>query len=264
MNCSEAREGLWPPEQPRLAAEEVVAARAHVASCAECRAFFAQDRALLDAYHRLRGTRVPDDLRTRVMAALDDERSAGVAPTAGGASDGSAAGRGGRAWRGALIGGAAVAALSLGALATGVVPGPRGGAAAPDAFVHDYMRRAVGQEFLESSDPAEVRRFITRELGVMLEPMVLPGLELERAEICLLDGHRGVVIVYSDGTASVSHYVVPMDGLKARAPRLDDGDAQMGARMPVVTWASESLDQALVGDLDAESLLWLARVGSGH
>ena len=264
MNCCQAREGLWPPEQPRLAGADVVAARAHVEGCADCRAFFGQDRALLDAYHRLRGGCAPRDVRERVFEALARERvmaAGGAGPSTEPAPAASTAWRG---WRRTLAGVAVAGGVAVAAAAVGLVPTLSGRAAPPEAFVHDYMRRAVGQDFLESSDPVEVRRFATRELGIVFEPMVLPGMDIERAEICLLDGRRGVVVVYGDGSASVSHYVMPAEGVKPKGPRLDDGARGTGERMPVVTWTTAGLDQALVGDVDAESLLWLARVGSGY
>ena len=54
MDCTEARAGLWPPEQPRLVGDEVAAARLHVEGCDDCREYFEQDRALLDWYDRVR------------------------------------------------------------------------------------------------------------------------------------------------------------------------------------------------------------------
>ena len=52
MDCSQARQTLWPPEKPRLAGAEVLEARRHVQECPACESYFAQDRSLLDAYHR--------------------------------------------------------------------------------------------------------------------------------------------------------------------------------------------------------------------
>ena len=75
MNCSQARQALWPPEKPRLAGAEVLQARQHVQGCTACESYFAQDRSLLDAYDRASQERAPQDLRERVFDALARERS---------------------------------------------------------------------------------------------------------------------------------------------------------------------------------------------
>ena len=53
MNCSEARETLWPIRQPKLVGGEVEAARKHIESCDACRNFVAQDQLLIAAYEQL-------------------------------------------------------------------------------------------------------------------------------------------------------------------------------------------------------------------
>ncbi len=135
----------------------------------------------------------------------------------------------------------------------------------PAMFVEDYLRRAVGQDQIVTSDAAEVRRFLERELGMELQPIQLAGLNLERVEICLLDGRRGAMIVYELDGAVVSHYLVPREGAEARPPALSDhrGADPMG-RMPVVTWSTPRVEQALVGEIDSTQLLQLAALGASE
>ena len=73
IDCSEAREGLWPPERPRLARDEVLKARSHVEGCASCTEYFAQDTQLLGFYDQLRQTGAPRAVRERVFDALAAE-----------------------------------------------------------------------------------------------------------------------------------------------------------------------------------------------
>ena len=108
----------------------------------------------------------------------------------------------------------------------------------PAMFVEDYLRRAVGQDHIVTDDPNEVRRFLQRELGMQLQPLQFAGLELERVEICLLDGRRGAMIVYRKDGAEVSHYLVPREGTEQRAPALSEG----GGSVPVVTWSTTRLE----------------------
>ena len=126
-------------------------------------------------------------------------------------------------------------------------------------FVEDYLRRAVGQHHLITSDPDEVRRFLVRELGIEVGPLRASGLELRRVEICLLEGRRGAMIVYAKGGASVSHYVVPRRDTRPRKPTLSKPtDPVLSATLPVVTWSTDALEQALVGDLASSELMQIA------
>jgi hypothetical protein len=131
----------------------------------------------------------------------------------------------------------------------------------PEVFVEDYLRRAVGQDHIETDDPAEVQRFLERELGLRFDPLQIAGLKLERAEICLLEGRRGAMIVYKSDGALVSHYVVPRNNVVARAPALSTRRDGPAADMPVVTWATSNAEQALVGELSSDQLLAIAGQG---
>ena len=247
MDCTSARTGLWPPEKPRLAGPEVQAARRHVDGCAECAEYFAQDREILDLYDRARVVPAPLHLRERVY----DELSRARWDRAGGR----------RPFARALVAMAAAAAAAAVILTPryATVPGDDGQETA--VFVEDYLRRAVSQEHIVTDDPAEVRRFLQRELGVPVAPLTAAGLEISRAEVCLLAGELGAMIVYKRDGAEVSHYVMPKSG-RPRAPSLaSSGSTAQAPVMPVVTWATDRAEQALVGELDSSALLRLARLG---
>lgn len=264
MDCAEARAGLWPPERPRLAGREVVEARLHVASCPECRRFFEQDRVILDAMDRLREDRAPRELRERIFDAMARERTLLHSQGAGGRGPG--LGSPGKRWTAAavliLALGAAVALLrsgggpgverSVSAEAPGEAPDPAGA-----VFVEDYLRRAVGQDHITTRDPREAARFLARRLGVRMTPLQVAGLELEGAEICLLEGRLGAMVQYKLNGRPVSHYLVPRPEATPRAPAVMERDVGM----PVVTWSTAAVEQALVGEASAEELLRLARRG---
>jgi len=255
MDCRNARAGLWPPERPRLAGAEIVAAREHVSSCPECSEFFAQERALLDAYRELGDVRAPLGVRERVFDALATARAealnekvpSGTLP---------ATTRWLRfAWPGVAVGAIAVLALVPAQAWSGPSTQDDG-----RVFVEDYLRRAVGQDHLVTSDPDEVRRFLVRELGIEVGPLRSSGLEVRRVEICLLEGRRGAMIVYAKEGASVSHYVVPRPDTRPRKPALSEPtDPVLRGSLPVVTWSTDALEQALVGDLASGELLQIAR-----
>lgn len=258
MECSEARGTLWPPERPRLVGGDVAAAREHVEVCEACRDYLAQDRALLDLYDRARSVRAPVELRERVFDALAGARWGALQPAP------STTPLAGETSFSAQIRRLAIPAMILVVVAGGTILQVR---TQPDAreeaemFVEDYLRRAVGQDHIETDDPSEVTRFLERELGLRFAPIQLAGLELSRAEICLLEGRRGAMIVYKKDGAEVAHYIVPREDSAERDPALSTSGRAEAGRMPVVTWATPDIEQALVGEVEADELLRIARRG---
>lgn len=270
MDCGSARKRLWPPERPRVCRDEIVEARRHVESCEACADFFAQDRRLLEALERARDVSAPAHVREKVWDVLAAERSsrAGRARLAD-RSDRPVA----RPGRRTLVSASVVLALIVAAVPTTFVlmrsdassAGHRGGR----VFLEDYLRRAVGEDYIESSNPREVAHFLTRELGLPLDPLRVDGFEIARAEICLVDGLRGAMVVYRDDSdRTLSHYMVPRPQAGARAPaRLtrETPVTSSGVASPtVVTWSDGEMEQALVGDVDARALVGFARSGRGR
>jgi len=133
----------------------------------------------------------------------------------------------------------------------------------PAVFVEDYLRRAVGQDHVETNDPTVVTRFLQRELGISVEPLRLAGLEVARVEICLLEGRRGAMILYKLDGAEVSHYLVPREDTKPRGPALiGQARGESTVEVPVVTWATSRVEQALVGGVGPQRLLEMAGRGT--
>jgi anti-sigma factor RsiW len=228
-----------------------------VEGCAACSEYFGQDRVLLDAFHQMRDVRAPLETRRHVFDVLVRARRGAEDPRTSSAPRATAGG-----WRRVRLWPVLTASLVIGTLAwwLGGEPTPLG--REPGAvFVEDYLRRAVGQDHITSSDPDEVRRFLARELGMKIGPIRVDGLELQGAEVCLLDGRRGAMILYTRDGTPVAHYLVPREDATPRAPRLSATEDRSPGGLPVVTWSSSSLEQALVGELGTAQLLALARAG---
>lgn len=253
MTCEQAREILWPARRPTLAEGECETARRHVATCAACQEFLATSGDLARAYEELADVQAPAELRERVFTAIACERAGVEQPRAARRTP----------WaRWARLQRVGVAAVTVIALGSGVWfgrPAPDPEAESSAAFVEDYLRRAVGQERIVSSDPMEIRHWLTRELGLQVELLQLEGFSLELAEICLLNGQRAAMLKYATGDgAEVSHYLVPRKGVRSREPAVGTQRSD-GPIPPLVTWSTPSLEQALVGDLDSAELLRIAR-----
>ncbi len=275
MNCSEARHALWPPERPRLAEAEVLEARQHMQECPACESYFAQDRRLLDIYDRAAKERAPQMLRERVFDSLARERARGLglSPAKGAKSAGSPPAAESRAlgWRWAER---HVSRRWLLAAVASVVGLMAGGSAVLDRslpetrsdgglFAEDYLRRAVSQERIVSSDAAEVSRFLTRELGRAIRPLQVAGLRLTGAEICLIEGRRGAMIKYIQDGREISHYLIPQEGTPGRDPKPSSTFSRRGNGGPsLITWATPEIEQALVGEVPAARLMALARNAS--
>jgi anti-sigma factor RsiW len=235
-----------------LVGAEVAEARAHVADCSECAEFLDQDRALLDFYDKLRTETAPREVREKIFDTLaaarwdprGDQRT--EKDLLGSSRKRTAAWSFGVAIALAAIGFVDFSAATPPELADGTM------------FVEDYLRRAVGQDHITTSDPDEIGRFLTRELGMRLRPIQLEGLVLEGAEICLLEGRRGAMIVYRKNGAMISHYLVPREGAQLREPALSMDCCGATSKTPVVTWSTHQLEQALVGEISPEQLLSLA------
>jgi hypothetical protein len=246
MECGRARQLLWPPERPRIAGPEIVAAREHLEDCAACRAHFAIDGVLADVRAGLRDAVPPREVRERVFEAVARERTA--------TADGRGRASSGR--RRAVVSGFLMVTVATAAM-TGVLLRR---AHAPDsqaAFVEDYMRLAVREDHIVTSDSGEVQRFLLRELGAHVQPLDAPGLRITGAEVCLLDGRRGAVIRYRGAGGIVTYYLMPAAGTGDRAPAPEL--RRTGAGAALVTWAKDGIERALIGPLPPDSLLAMAR-----
>lgn len=274
MSCERARDLLWPPEKPRAADEAVVAARQHVEECPSCREFLDADRRWTERLHSVELPPAPPELRERIYETLAFERARANpelrAELAGGRS-------GVRApWRAStgVTVSAAVVLIGGGLLLAGGpqrAPAPMG----PESFqpvpvgagfVEDFVRRAVQQERIVSSDPAAINRFLVRELGMPFRPHDFEGFRLVGAEICIVDAKRGVVILYERDGQTLYHYVLRVQQAETRPPlpsQVVPAEWPGRSGPSVIVWSSGSVQEALVGDLPEGRLLAFARGAGG-
>ena len=264
MDCAQARHYLGPdggPLHPVLRAQ----IDDHVAECVECSDYFTLDAVLLDAYARLRRERASEEVRGKVAGALHvlEEGQPSGSP-----SRVRSLPRRWAAWPAAAV----VAAAALAAVVfTENGPQPALQMDPPgSAFLEDYVRRASAGEHVSTSDPAEVTAFLAERLGVQLEPLVVEGLVVEGAEVCLLDGQLGALILYKLDGVVLSHYLIPREQALPRPPSVGrilpagEMDLQdLRDEVNFVTWASPQLEQALMGPAETSKMVDLARNAIG-
>lgn len=256
LGCDWARQSLWPPDVPRPYTEDEERAREHVEGCAACRAFFRRDRAVVRAVAR-RGAAAPAprELRERVYQALARERALGSASAAPKPE----------ASRSPLgLGVARLAGVAL--LATGLLAGSvflTGRSDSAEAYVEDFVGRAVEEDAILTSDPTTVSRFFMKEMGVRLAPVELEGAELSQAMICLIRGERAAMVEYEWRGHTVAHYRLPLGGPRAVTARTSAMEPRLRTAMErgvhVVRWKDGGFEHAVVSELPSETLLELVR-----
>lgn len=244
MDCATAREIVWPPERPQLVEGDVLAARRHLESCPDCQDYLRTDEALIRV-HAQGAVEPPPALRERVFERLATWRTRRAAV---------ASERRSRHTRVTALAAAALVLVASTAVAFAML---RPEAQQPTVFIEDYIRRAVSEDRITTSDPEAVARFLARELGRPARPMTAPALVVISAEICLLDGIRGAMIQYEHNGRIVSHYLMPRRS--SRAARAATETRTDGPT--VVTWVAGAFEQALIADLPPDTLLSLAYAG---
>ncbi|MDH3224000.1 MAG: zf-HC2 domain-containing protein [Gemmatimonadota bacterium] len=261
LDCAHARHFVRPeagPLHPALQAQ----VEEHLAGCPECSGYLALEPKLLEAYESLRAQQAPEALRHKVVGAVRalQDQSNDVSRSEPARRD---------RWLSLEVGRAAVllAALFAGVIWVTVRDEPSTGFE-ESAYVTDFVRRAQAGEHLATSDPAELTAFFQARLGVPLQPLQVEGLVVESGEVCILDGELGALILYKLDGRVLSHYLVPRRGTTARSPsqRVLAPDETLGmhnaADVSMVTWASDAIEQALVGPAPAEALATLVAAGA--
>ncbi len=271
---------LWPPEEPRVAEEEVVEARRHVESCPRCQEFLRADRFLRERMASLELPSAPPELRERVFQALALERARRSDEETTERGD---PGRDDRDDTSVLVSRGAVSPVRKLAVAAAVVAlfGSAwhfGGGLLPVAGptvstpynvqeepyhtpVEHFVRAAVQERTIDSSDPDAVARFFSRELGLHLRPQEFEGFRLVGAEVCVLEDKRGGVLIYERNGKRLYHYVLNHPEVVPRELRPTSArPLRMAGTEPIgaVLWSHGSYDEALVAPLPSDELMDLA------
>ena len=244
--CDEVRELLWPMDRPREYVEGEDEARLHLDRCPACQAFFRRDAAITKALQR-GGIQVhaPQALRERVFDALARERALGPGPRAAPSSP---------AWLSRLVPVGAAAALVL-VVGIGLL-GTRGDGG-EEAYVQDFLSRAVEADVVEFPEPQAVTAFFMRELGVHVQPVAIEEGRMSRAMICLIKGERAAMVEYEIAGRTIAHYLLPVGG--EGVMRASDVQFASEAGVQVVSWSDGRFEHALVSDLSESDLTDLAR-----
>lgn len=234
--CARARLALWPAQGPRPASLDVLAAQEHVAGCAACSAFFAEQAALSTLVHQADRRSGPDALRRRVLAmARGDRRPARLK---------------------VLLGAAAAVVIIAGAVALWR-PTAGGGVSERtilSLFTAEHQRLVAGGG-ISSGNPAEVTRWFAGRVDFALRVPEFAGGALRGGRLCMADGHRGAIVEYEFEGQMVSYFVLPL--VVRGSPAELRHASQAGYR--VVWWVQDGLLHGVVGGLPADRLEQLAK-----
>lgn len=240
LACARARLVLWPGQGPRPASPDVLAAQEHVAACAACSAFFAEQATLGAVVRQADRGHAPEALRRRVLAmARGDRRPARLK---------------------LALGAAAAVVIVAGAVAIWRPTGSgSGGGAVPErtilALLTAEHQRLVAGGGISSGDAAEVTRWFAGRVDFALHIPEFAGGALRGGRLCMADGHRGAIVEYEYEGQVVSYFVLPL--AVRGAPAELRHATQAGYR--VVWWVQDGLLHGVVGSLPADRLEQLAR-----
>lgn len=251
MRCERAQAILIPADEPRIADEDVLRALEHAEHCPRCRAWIESDLETAEWIRRAAPRpRAPREVRDRLFEMLARERaSPPPAPSRPPARTRLA------------VAAAAVFAL-VAALLWILRPAPED---AGSIFVQDYVRKAVEQEAIRSSNPEMVSAFLMRELGAAIRPPSVRAAQLAGAEVCLLDGQRGALLTYVMEGRPLSFYVVPKRGRIADLARGDPTPVfTLEGTLKVILWSDDRFAYAVVGEQSADDLQAFARAARGY
>lgn len=259
MDCREAQDRLWPADVLRSSDTEVEAALEHAETCAVCRVRLEEAQRMAELIRAaVPRVRAPQQLKERLRAVLAHE-PAPPEEDSGRTADPETEVVAVRSRR--RIGG--IAMVSVGMLIVGFVGyrlANRASDAYATAFAEDYLRRLASHEENWSGDRVEIASLFERELGVAAPPPQIPDFEVERATICLLNGHRGGVVEYRSRSRRLTYYVIPgvpearvgtpvKDGVVPPVPAIAEEHG-----LGVAVWSDSRHQHALVGEFSSHDL----------
>ncbi|MFQ5889480.1 MAG: hypothetical protein ACE5JR_05455 [Gemmatimonadota bacterium] len=254
MTCDEAREVLWPLDQPRGFEPREEEARVHLAGCVSCRHFFERDALLTRALRSVSlSVQAPPEFRERLYDALARERT--IIASGEGARPGRSLSR--RFPASSRVAAAAAVALLAGA-AFWLRAGADGRLGAAK-YADDYVRMAVQEVAVPASlDSGTLATFYMRELGRRIVPVRLADAEVKRAIICQIDGRRGAMIEYDLAGSRLAHYRLPMS--RGRDGERTDLEVTSEMGVQVARWSDGEYEHALVSEMAQTALTDLALV----
>ncbi|HUF26190.1 MAG TPA: hypothetical protein VMM18_04320 [Gemmatimonadaceae bacterium] len=251
--CGFARRQLWPDAGPRPATPAVIAARAHLDECEECRRFLLEMRALGEAVRAgAPDDRAPAAVRQRLFTALARARAGFQPPSS----------RRRARPRFVIAGVIAAAGVLLAAIGGAIVAhfGGRDRVVDPVAILADEHGRAFGETRVSSDQPAVIERWLDGRVPFAVHVPVLPGARLRGARLTLQETRPGAVVEYEVEGVHLSYFIVPdraATGAPAESPAFDRGTR---AGFGVVAWREPGLLHVMIGRLPESRLEHLARI----
>jgi hypothetical protein len=202
MNCSEARNTLFPCPEKALVTIETPAAMDHLRDCEACQGFFEQQRKWSSALRAKAGTgTAPDALRERMARLIERHRTAKIPLL--------------NTRRRVLIASAAAVltvAFSLSWLASRM----------PSQVLFqemctDHAKYLDAQSQLPSSDPAAIESWFRDKAEFRVHVPTLDSADLLGGRLCSLKGHRAALIFYRKQGRPVSLFELSQSGVSLSA-----------------------------------------------
>jgi len=256
--CGAARRSVWPDAGPKSATGELLRAREHVASCEQCQAFLRDmERMSQITSQSLPRESVPPETRVALMRLVGDARIRGALLD----------GKGGGARRWPMLKRIALPAAATILLALGVnavwrsftaEPGQRGADASLLAAVVSEHGRARSGDRFESTDAAEIKKWIAARVEFAVHVPVFRDAELRGVRLDQVGGRKGVAIEYVRSGDLVSYVIVPdsITAARGRSAGVISVTEVKGYRL--AWWVEPDLVHAMVGEVAAGDLRALA------
>jgi anti-sigma factor RsiW len=245
--CGRARRLLWPDGGPRVATPEVIEAQQHLEACAACQQFVREMRIFGEAIHNAAPReQAPAEVRTRLFTAIARARAGAHQPLSG------------RYHRAQWLAAAVVLSIGLaGALTANRLL--RDAFSDPIAAIVEDHAKTLGESHIASGDPAEITRWLARQVHFAVYVPVLPGAKLRGARLCVLDGRRGAVVEYDVDGVAVSYFVVPYGTQRPGGATPGPFERTRRSGYQVVSWREPGLLHAMVGNLSESRLATFAK-----
>jgi anti-sigma factor RsiW len=248
MNCSHARNTLFPTPEKAVATIETAGAMDHVRDCRDCQAFFARQRDLSKALRAKVGVEpAPDALRER-MARLVEKHRASDTPLL-------------KTRRQALVAAAAaVLTISLGGLWLASRAPSQG---LFQEMCADHAKYLDAQSQLPSNDPAMIESWFRDKAEFRVHVPALEATDLLGSRLCFLKHHKAALIFYRKQGRPVSLFELSNTGvnLSSLNRTIIDGSPiwhESFNGYSLVAFENRGVVTVLVSDLQEGELLPLA------
>ena len=246
VECGRTRRLLWPNNGLQAVTAEIVEARRHLETCAECAEFFAEMRTLRDGIRRaVPRTAAPLEVRDRLFKTISQARTQSAPRLLP---------------RPHLVAAAAVAAVLL--LLVGTREFVRNNNRSPESalipILAEEHARALGEAGIKSSDANEISRWLNGRVAFAIHVPVFDEASLKGARVLELEGRRGALVEYALGGDLVSYFVFADYPTPSTGSPLDLKETIWDGYR-VVSWTEPGVLHAFVGNVPRSKLRMLAR-----